>query len=87
MPLYFFNRADGHYEPDREGLELPDLETAREEAIVYLGETIKDRPGMLKKTGEFRVEVTAEDGTLLTTIIVHSLDAVCADTIEKLLRS
>ena len=76
MPLYFFNRMDGKIEPDTEGSELADLDSARNEAIVFLGQSIKDYPGMLKNTGELRVEVTGEDGALLTTVIVHCIDAV-----------
>ena len=76
MPLFFFNRMDGKGELDREGTELVDLDAAREEAIIFLGQSIKDYPGVLKSTGELRVEVAGEDGSLLTTVIVHSIDAV-----------
>lgn len=87
MPLFFFHRTDGKIERDTEGSELPDLATAQEEAIIFLGQSIKDHPGMLKDTGELRVEVTGEDGLLLTTVIVHAIDAVAPEAFEKHLQS
>ena len=75
MPRFFFSRKDGQIDNDAEGSEYPDFTAAREEAIVFLGETIKARPFMLDGTGEFRVEVTDESGALLTSVIVQAIDA------------
>ncbi len=44
MPLFFFNRMDGKVELDREGTELVDLDAAREEAIIFLGNRSRTIP-------------------------------------------
>ena len=75
MPRYFFNRMDGHNDSDADGSEHPDFAAAREAAIVFLAETIKARPCMLNDTGEFKVELTDERGLLLTTVVVHAINA------------
>jgi hypothetical protein len=43
MPRYFFETRDGEaVTEDIEGLELPNLHAAREEALKYLGETANE---------------------------------------------
>ena len=87
VPLYFFHLMDGRIDRDLEGSELPDLTAAQDEAVVFLGQTIKDRPGILKDTGELRVEVTGEDGSLLKTVIIHAIDPVGSEAIKKQLQN
>ena len=37
MPLFHFNVEDGHSLPDLDGTELPDLESAKVEAVCMAG--------------------------------------------------
>jgi hypothetical protein len=42
MPRYFFNVDDGEPLIDEEGTELPDLESARQAAVIMSGEILRD---------------------------------------------
>ena len=75
MPRYFFHSADGKREPDQQGTELPDDAAAQFEAVRFAGETLKWRPLELWKQGQWRVEVTDDQGALLFTIITIAGDA------------
>ena len=74
MPRYFFHTADGSRERDVVGIELPKLPDARHQAIVFLGECIKDSPHLLEHH-DFRVEVTDTLGALLFTVITIAVSA------------
>ena len=78
MPRYFFHRVDGGFVPDTEGTDLPDLDAARTEAVIYAGETIRDRPDFVWDGRDFRVEVMDEGGNLLCTVVVLGIDATAA---------
>ena len=75
MPRYFFHRADGEFDPDDTGTELPDLTAARTAAIRFAAESVKDSPGRVQPSHAFRVEVSDDAGMLLCTIVVLELDA------------
>jgi hypothetical protein len=62
MPRYFFTTADGIREPDIDGTELPDVATARVEAIKFAGEVLSDHPEIIWDGEDFRVEVSDENG-------------------------
>ena len=83
MPRYFFHIVDGGLDPDLEGTELPDAQRARCEAIVYAGQTIRDRPDIVTRDGELRVEVTSEGGMLVTTVLVRLIDALSPEAIRR----
>ena len=78
MPRYFFHRADGVFDPDEEGTELPDLAAARIEAIRFAAASIKDQPEEVWKGHNFRIEVSDEEGMLLCTVVILGLDASAA---------
>lgn len=42
MPRYFYHVHDGRHVLDDQGIELPDLMSARQMAIVHSGEILKD---------------------------------------------
>ncbi len=43
MPRFFFDMLDGReWSPDEEGLEFPDLDAARRDAQVTIGQVVKD---------------------------------------------
>lgn len=76
MPRYFFHRADGSTDRDKDGTELPSLDQARKEAVVFAGETLKFKPEILWDGGEFRVEVEDTEGDLLFVLKVSAVDKV-----------
>ena len=78
MSRYFFHRTNGGFVPDREGTELPDLDTARVEAVQFVAGTIRDRPEYVWEGKDFGVEVADETGMLLCTVIVLGIDAMTA---------
>ena len=75
MPRYFFHCADGVRDPDREGTVLADDHAAQVAAVAFAGETLKHSPGTLWDKGQWRVEVTGEQGALLFTVITIAIDA------------
>jgi hypothetical protein len=70
MPLYFFHfHSNGNVAVDPEGQELPNLETAREEAIVGLREIAADRIRSGEPVGfSNRMEIANEAGELLLAV-------------------
>jgi hypothetical protein len=58
MPRYFFHVQDSSTVLDNEGLELPNLDAAREEAIRACGEIVRELPEALKKGDPFRLWLT-----------------------------
>ena len=44
MSLFFFHVRNGSTTLDRDGVEFPDVEAARREAIVACGELLRDVP-------------------------------------------
>ena len=75
MSRFFFHRADGAFDRDTEGTELPDLAAARVEAVRFAAESMRDKPDLVKEGHTFRVEVSDEAGLLLSTVVVMQLDA------------
>jgi hypothetical protein len=74
MPVYHFNLSDHQKEPDPTGTELPDLRTARAEAVMFAGAYLRDEPGLVGGGEEFRVDVTDDAGAKLFSIVVRSVD-------------
>jgi hypothetical protein len=81
MPRYFFHTADGVRNPDTDGIELGDDDAAQLEAVRYAGEALRWQPKELRKRGQWRVEVTGEDGALLFTVITVAVDAPKRDLV------
>lgn len=75
MPIYHFHSADGERDVDSEGLELPGLAEARDQAIRFSGSVLKDNPAHLWESGHWRVEVTDDNNALLFTVITLAIDA------------
>ena len=75
MPRFFFNRADGHDDPDREGIDLKDVTAARHEAVIFAADTLKDTSYALWDGGEVRIEVRDDSQTLLFTVVISAQTA------------
>ena len=78
MPRFFFHRADGVFDHDDEGTELPDLAAARIEAVRFAAEFMKDKPQEVWKGHNFRIEVSDDQGMLLCTVVILGIDAPAA---------
>ncbi len=65
MVRYHFNIRDGEYIPDFEGSVLPTLGHAQREAIRLAGYTLMTEPRQFWDGGEWFVEVTLDDDTLV----------------------
>ncbi|HVI30841.1 DUF6894 family protein [Phenylobacterium sp.] len=65
MPRYHFNVEDGQSIPDPEGTVLPDLESARREAVRLAGRLLDDDPAHFWSSGAWRVVVTDDAGRTL----------------------
>jgi hypothetical protein len=59
MSLFFFHVCDGSTTFDGDGVEFPDFEAARREAIVACGELLREVPAQIRKGGSLRLWVTA----------------------------
>lgn len=71
MPRYYFDSRDGDsFIEDEEGLEFPDIETARDQATAALADLARDvLPGSVRR--ELAIEVRDEGKEpLLRTILV-----------------
>ncbi|MGO4570903.1 DUF6894 family protein [Microvirga sp. 2TAF3] len=65
MPRFFFNIRDGYdLDEDEEGIELPDLESARAEALA----TVEELRDQLADAGNIELEITDETGQRLLTV-------------------
>jgi hypothetical protein len=65
MPVYFFNIRDGYeVDEDEEGIELPDLEAARAEALA----TVEELRSQMSDLDDIMLEITDETGHRLLTV-------------------
>ena len=65
MPRFFFNIRDGHeVDEDDEGVELPDVEAARAEALA----TVEELRDELGDAGNIELEIVDESGRRLLTV-------------------
>ena len=74
MPRYYFHLYNGATARDEEGRDLPDLHTARQEAIKAAREMMCEdiREGLLRL--DLRIEIGDADGTEV--LLVPFTDAV-----------
>ena len=65
MPRYHFNVHDGVEIPDDVGIDLPDLSSARREAMKYAGVLLDEAEDRESLGEEWRLDVTDDSGTVL----------------------
>lgn len=65
MPRYHFNVYDGVTLLDKKGVELPDTQFARREAIRYAGVLLEEGARLESLGEEWRMEITDETGLIL----------------------
>jgi len=59
--------------PDDIGTELPDIETAKQEAAQLAGRLLLDRAGEFWDTEKWQVRVRGEDGEVLFTLLLMAV--------------
>lgn len=74
MPRYFFSIENDHPDKDDEGTELPGPDAARINAVMYLGESLRDRPDMIWDGHRLSVRVTDEQGHNIFKVTVECED-------------
>ena len=74
MPRYFFHVDHHESEPDGEGSELPDIQTARAQAVRLCGEMIQELDGTFWKAPLWQLKVTDHDQRLLFTLTFSAED-------------
>lgn len=77
MPRYHLNLFNDVVSMDEEGMELPDLEAARDAAIVNIRDLMKDQLVKGHITLSHRVEIANDRGRILATVFFS--DAVTID--------
>ena len=72
MARYFFHVQDGTDKPDSEGTEFPSDQAARAEAVVAMGEALKDLDGRFWRSAEWRMLVQDITGATVCTLKVSA---------------
>lgn len=72
MPNYHFNLANHERIEDDEGTELPDLQAARIQAVVFAADYLHDTPELVWDGRRFSVEVTDDEGQMLFAIRIEA---------------
>ena len=75
MSRYFFHLVDGGVDADREGSELPSLQTAKQEAVRLAGAMMRDDPALFLSHERWSVEVSDEDGLPLFSLNIVATEA------------
>lgn len=68
MPVFHFNIHDGEILPDPTGHELPDIASAKRQAIGMSGQMIRELGEEFWKGEEWQLEVTDDRGLVLFTL-------------------
>jgi hypothetical protein len=76
MKRYYFDMRDGDgFAPDEEGLELPDIEAAREEAALSLADMARDAVRISRRNARLmQIEVRNDNGPVLQAKFVFAID-------------
>lgn len=77
MPRFYFHLRDGDtYDEDADGVELPDIDNARTEAVVAAREILAEQITLGIPVGDQVFEVTNEEGLIVFALafrnILHS---------------
>lgn len=75
MPRYFFHLKDHAAYEDTTGTELPDDAAASREAASFVGEVLRDDPGLLWGGRDLQALVLREDGTLVCAVVIAGVQA------------
>jgi len=70
MPKYFFTTRGVQDFKGEEGIDFPDADAARLEAVKFVGACLSDRPYLLSETRDLRVELRDENGEFVSMVTV-----------------
>jgi len=65
MPKFFFDVHDGISMCDDVGYELPDLEAAKQQAVIFSGDLLRDSGSQFWQGDEWRMDVRDERDLIL----------------------
>ena len=76
MKRYYFDMRDGDgFAPDEEGLELPDIEAAQEEAALSLADMARHAVRIPRRNARLmQIEVRDDNGPILQAKFVFAID-------------
>ena len=75
MQRYFFNVHDGTEYLDPEGCVLEDLQAARDHAVRYFGDMLRDHPETFWNGEKWSMNVTNQAGLVLFSLYFLGVDA------------
>jgi hypothetical protein len=70
MARYFFHFHDGKDQPDDTGTELASVNDAKSQAVVFMGEKLRDLDGKFWPEAEWSIRVIDEAGAPVCAIRV-----------------
>ncbi|WP_426233552.1 DUF6894 family protein [Pararhizobium sp. DWP3-4] len=74
MPKFYFHLRDGDtFEEDTDGVELPDVDSARSEAIIAAREILAEQISFGLQVGDQTFEVTDEEGFMFFRLAFRDL--------------
>lgn len=74
MPRYFFDIDDHTHDVDHEGTVLAGDDEARIQAVIFVGDYLRDRPDTVWDGMRFSVAVRDEDDAVLLNVVVTAED-------------
>ena len=83
LPRFHFNVFDGITSIDQDGTELPDIHSARQEALILAGAMIEDSAKRNELGEDWRLEVTDDAGLLLFRLDFTMAESAAAKTALK----
>ncbi len=83
MPRFHFNVFDGITSIDQDGTELPDIHSARQEALILAGAIIEDSAKRSALGEEWRLEVTDDAGLMLLRLDFTIIESPAARAMQK----
>jgi hypothetical protein len=78
VPRYHFNVHDSSNIPDREGTDLPNLQSARVEAVKLAGQSLLDEAEAFWEGSNWHLEVMNDRGLILFRLDFMATEAAAA---------
>jgi hypothetical protein len=78
MPRFLFHVQKNTQDLDPDSVDLPDLASARIEAVRFMGEQLQFYPKELLKDEDWQVEVADDHGLILFTVFSSAIDSAAA---------
>lgn len=73
MPLYRFDCADRHEQPDSVGTVCPDDKAAHLEALKFAENLMRNSLGEMRSSKSWRVDVSSDRGVQLFSVLVSAI--------------